>query len=112
MWIRWGRRFKAPVVALLSIRRVPERGAPIRESAAEGFAPFERGDFVSLSDSAVLNGAMPLIDSQGGFIAELDHGEDEQFVADGPTLMRCPLHVKRQQDVLIRSWKQATARIA
>jgi len=54
-----------------------------------------------LSDSVILNGAMPMIDSHGGFIAELDHKEDEIFVVDGPTLMRCPLHVKRQQDVLM-----------
>ncbi|CAB3754262.1 fimbrial protein [Burkholderia sp. MSh2] len=54
-----------------------------------------------LSDSVILNGSMPPIDSQGGFIAELDHKEDELFVVDGPTLMRCPLHVKRQQDVLM-----------
>jgi hypothetical protein len=44
---------------------------------------------------------MPLIDSQGGFIAEMEQKESELFVVDGPTLMRCPLHVKRQQDVLM-----------
>ncbi|VWB53314.1 putative outer membrane usher [Burkholderia lata] len=54
-----------------------------------------------LSDSVILNGAMSPIDSQGGFIAELDHKENELFVVDGPTLMRCPLHVKRRQDVLM-----------
>ncbi|KVL43479.1 fimbrial protein [Burkholderia territorii] len=54
-----------------------------------------------LSDSVILNGSMPPLDGEGGFIAELDHKEDELFVVDGPTLMRCPLHVKRQQDVLM-----------
>lgn len=54
-----------------------------------------------LSDSVILNGAMPLIDSQGGFIAEMEHRESELFVVDGPTLMRCPLQVKRHQDVLM-----------
>lgn len=54
-----------------------------------------------LSDSVILNGTMPLIDSQGGFIAEMEQKESELFVVDGPTLMRCPLHVKRQQDVLM-----------
>ncbi|VWD55030.1 putative outer membrane usher [Burkholderia contaminans] len=56
---------------------------------------------IPLSDSVILNGAMPLIDSQGGFIAELDNKDDELFVVDGPALMRCLLHVKRQQDVLM-----------
>ncbi|CAG9251413.1 Fimbrial protein [Burkholderia diffusa] len=54
-----------------------------------------------LSDSVILNGEMPPIDRQGGFIVELNHKESEIFVADGPTLMRCPLHVQRQQDVLL-----------
>ena len=54
-----------------------------------------------LWDSVILNGSMPPIDDQGGFIAEFDHKENELFVVDGPTLMRCPLHVKRQQDVLM-----------
>ncbi|KUZ38095.1 cable pilus usher protein CblC [Burkholderia territorii] len=54
-----------------------------------------------LSDSVILNGSMPPLDGEGGFIAELDHKEDQLFVVDGPTLMRCPLHVKRQQDVLM-----------
>ncbi|MDN7907509.1 cable pilus usher protein CblC [Burkholderia diffusa] len=54
-----------------------------------------------LSDSVILNGAMPPVDRQGGFIVELDNKESEIFVADGPTLMRCPLHVQRQQDVLL-----------
>jgi hypothetical protein len=54
-----------------------------------------------LSDSVILNGAMPPIDRQGGFIVELDQKENQIFVADGPTLMRCPLHVQRQQDVLL-----------
>ncbi|WGS44798.1 cable pilus usher protein CblC [Burkholderia sp. JSH-S8] len=54
-----------------------------------------------LSDSVILNGAMPSLDAEGGFIAELDNKENELFVVDGPTLMRCPLHVKRQQDVLM-----------
>ncbi|WP_175673299.1 cable pilus usher protein CblC [Burkholderia ambifaria] len=61
---------------------------------------FSKGG-MPLSDSVILNGAMPLIDSQGGFIAELDRKENDLFVVDGPTLMRCPLHVKRQQDVLL-----------
>ncbi|UEP46743.1 cable pilus usher protein CblC [Burkholderia ambifaria] len=54
-----------------------------------------------LSDSVILNGSMPPLDGDGGFIAELDHKEDELFVVDGPTLMRCPLHVKSKQDVLM-----------
>ncbi|MPS92085.1 cable pilus usher protein CblC [Comamonas sp.] len=54
-----------------------------------------------LSDGVILNGAMPLIDSQGGFIAEMDQKQSELFVVDGSTLMRCPLQVKRQQDVLM-----------
>lgn len=61
---------------------------------------FSKGG-MPLSDSVILNGAMPLIDNEGGFIAELDHKENELFVVDGPTLMRCPLHVKQQQDVLM-----------
>ncbi|WP_269465989.1 CS1-pili formation C-terminal domain-containing protein [Burkholderia diffusa] len=54
-----------------------------------------------LSDSVILNGSMPPLDGEGGFVAELDHKEDELFVVDGPTLMRCPLHVERRQDVLM-----------
>ena len=61
---------------------------------------FSKGG-MPLSDSVILNGAMPLIDSQGGFLAETDQKESELFVVDGPTLMRCPLHVKHQQDVLM-----------
>ncbi|KWH29012.1 cable pilus usher protein CblC [Burkholderia stagnalis] len=54
-----------------------------------------------LSDSVILNGSMPSLDAEGGFIAELDNKESELFVVDGPSLMRCPLHVKRRQDVLM-----------
>lgn len=54
-----------------------------------------------LSDSVILNGSMPSLDAGGGFIAELDNKERELFMVDGPTLMRCPLHVRRQQDVLM-----------
>lgn len=54
-----------------------------------------------LADSVVLNGTMPSLDEDGGFIVELDHKEDSLFVVDGPTLLRCPLQVKRQQDVLM-----------
>ncbi|MCA8091850.1 cable pilus usher protein CblC [Burkholderia anthina] len=56
---------------------------------------------IPLSDSVILNGSMPPLDGEGGFIAEMDRKEDELFVVDGPTLMRCPLHVKRRQDVLM-----------
>jgi len=55
----------------------------------------------ALSNSVILNGSMPIIDSQGGFIAEMEHKESELYVIDGSTLMRCPLHVKHQKDVLM-----------
>ncbi|WP_312401051.1 TcfC E-set like domain-containing protein [Stenotrophomonas indicatrix] len=54
-----------------------------------------------LADSVVLNGTMPPLDEDGGFIVETDHKEDVLFLVNGPTLMRCPLQVKRRQDVLM-----------
>lgn len=54
-----------------------------------------------LADGVILNGAMPSLDAEGGFIAELDRKEDNLFVIEGSALMRCPLHVKRRQDVLM-----------
>ncbi|MDR2297607.1 MAG: hypothetical protein LBE30_04595 [Comamonas sp.] len=40
---------------------------------------------------------MPLIDSQGNVIDEMDHRQSELLVVDGTTLMRCRLPVKRQR---------------
>ncbi|WP_279610146.1 MULTISPECIES: hypothetical protein [unclassified Burkholderia] len=65
---------------------------------------FSKGG-IPLSHRVILNGAMPLIASQGGVIAEPDHKENELFVLVSPTLMRCPLHVKRQRDVQMMAGK-------
>ncbi len=54
-----------------------------------------------LSHSVILNGSVPPLDDDGGFVAEFDRREKELFVVDGPSLLRCPLHVERQQDVIM-----------
>ncbi|WP_321906737.1 TcfC E-set like domain-containing protein [Burkholderia cenocepacia] len=56
---------------------------------------------VPLADSVILNASVPPLDDDGGFVAEFDRKERELFVVDGPALMRCPLHVERQRDVVM-----------
>lgn len=54
-----------------------------------------------LSNSVILNGSIPPLDRNGGFVAEMNQKENELFIVDGRKVMRCPLHIKRQQDVLM-----------
>ncbi|MBY4672337.1 TcfC E-set like domain-containing protein [Burkholderia multivorans] len=54
-----------------------------------------------LADSVILNASVPPLDDEGGFVAEFERKERELFVVDGPALMRCPLHVERQRDVIM-----------
>lgn len=58
-------------------------------------------DGFPLSDSVILNAPTPPLDEAGGFVAEFDRKETEMYLADGRDVLRCPLAVKDQRDVLM-----------
>lgn len=58
-------------------------------------------DGMPLSDSVILNGPIATLDDAGGFVAEFDRKASDMYVADGASIMRCPLEVQGRHDVLM-----------
>ncbi|WP_039369458.1 TcfC E-set like domain-containing protein [Pandoraea fibrosis] len=58
-------------------------------------------DGMPLADSVILNGPIASLDDAGGFVAEFDRKASDMYVADGASIMRCPLAVKDRRDVLM-----------
>ncbi|MDN7923151.1 TcfC E-set like domain-containing protein [Burkholderia gladioli] len=54
-----------------------------------------------LADSVILNGPSASLDDAGGFVAEFDRKESDLYIADGTSIMKCPLQVKDKRDVLM-----------
>ncbi|AJC23316.2 fimbrial protein [Pandoraea pulmonicola] len=58
-------------------------------------------DGMPLADSVILNGPTAMLDDAGGFVAEFDRKASDMYVADGASIMRCPLQVQDRRDVLM-----------